>query len=318
VPGLRPANRGSSPLRGLAWAALCLIIPTCGISAPAPANARARLCFAGLESALPLISTSLLPGAALEIRLKAPRGVAPESYAASVETGVLRTSGPGRWEWTAPAAPGHALIHFRRETEGAPELRLRVFVLRPWNGEAQLEGFRIGSYGEDARPPGFIEVLPGDESLPVSPNFRLGEFLGKQSDGPPRYLLLETRLLLELERILVRVRNAGLRVGTFRLLSGFRTPFYNRQIGNLTTRSRHGWGDAADVFIDEDGNGRMDDLDGDGRESIEDARRLYRLIEDEVDDRGERIFVGGLGLYGPKPHRGPFVHVDVRGRNARW
>jgi len=29
-------------------------------------------------------------------------------------------------------------------------------------------------------------------------------------------------------------------------------------------------------------------------------------------------FIGGLGIYGPKPHRGPFVHVDVRGFRARW
>ena len=29
-------------------------------------------------------------------------------------------------------------------------------------------------------------------------------------------------------------------------------------------------------------------------------------------------FVGGLGIYGPAPHRGPFVHVDTRGEPVRW
>ncbi|WP_376696195.1 hypothetical protein [Wenzhouxiangella sp. EGI_FJ10305] len=31
----------------------------------------------------------------------------------------------------------------------------------------------------------------------------------------------------------------------------------------------------------------------------------------------ERL-IGGLGLYGPRSHRGPFVHVDARGNAARW
>ena len=30
------------------------------------------------------------------------------------------------------------------------------------------------------------------------------------------------------------------------------------------------------------------------------------------------MLVGGLGIYGPAPHRGPFIHVDVRGEAARW
>ena len=47
-------------------------------------------------------------------------------------------------------------------------------------------------------------------------------------------------------------------------MSGYRTPFYNRSIGNQTRFSRHVYGDAADIYADDDGDGKMDDLDGDG------------------------------------------------------
>jgi len=62
----------------------------------------------------------------------------------------------------------------------------------------------------------------------------------------------------------------------------------------------------------------MDDLNGNGREDVGDAQVLYRLVDDLRDDTWYQPFLGGLGLYGPKPHRGPFVHVDVRGTSARW
>ena len=33
---------------------------------------------------------------------------------------------------------------------------------------------------------------------------------------------------------------------------------------------------------------------------------------------GDNRFDGGLGVYGPASHRGPFVHIDLRGYRARW
>ena len=50
-------------------------------------------------------------------------------------------------------------------------------------------------------------------------------------------------------------RAAGIDASTFRILSGYRTPFYNRSIGNETHYSRHVYGDAADIYVDEDGDG---------------------------------------------------------------
>ena len=57
------------------------------------------------------------------------------------------------------------------------------------------------------------------------------------------------------------------------IMSGFRTPEYNAQgvgrRGGRARDSRHQFGDAADIYVDNDGNGMMEDLDGDGR--IDDA-----------------------------------------------
>jgi hypothetical protein len=78
------------------------------------------------------------------------------------------------------------------------------------------------------------------------------------------------------------------------------------------------WGGAADIFIDTNGSGRMDDLNGDGRIDMRDAQVLLGIVEDVHKIPRFQRFHGGLGLYGPRAHRGPFVHVDARGFEARW
>src|SRR6185436_1247315 len=100
-------------------------------------------------------------------------------------------------------------------------------------------------------------------------------------------------------------------------MSGYRTPAYNRSLDNVRY-SQHQWGSAADIFVDEDGNGVMDDLNGDGKSSVADAEVLYGLLDaDARDSHGEGL-VGGLGKYRPTAAHGPFVHVDVREGTARW
>ncbi|MCG6988905.1 MAG: hypothetical protein LJF06_12095 [Gemmatimonadetes bacterium] len=99
-------------------------------------------------------------------------------------------------------------------------------------------------------------------------------------------------------------------------MSGFRTPAYNAAIGNQTVYSRHLWGDAAAVYVDADGNGVMDDLNGDGRSDVQDARVLAGWIDQAV--RKVPLVPGGLAAYRRTAAHGPFVHVDARGFRARW
>jgi uncharacterized protein YcbK (DUF882 family) len=229
------------------------------------------------------------------------------------------------WRFSAPDEPGHYPVTVTDPATNA-SVRIQVFVLTPWNHEERhLDGFRIGRYEQRARrgldtyepPAGFIEVTDETKNVRVSPNFRLKQFLCKQTNDTPQYALVEPRLLRRLETVLSTLRERGHDVSTLHVMSGFRTPYYNRAIGNTTEYSRHLYGDAADIFVDMSGNGRMDDLNGDGQVDRSDAQYLASIVRD-VPTPGDDRFNGGLGVYGPAPHRGPFVHVDLRGYRARW
>ena len=100
-------------------------------------------------------------------------------------------------------------------------------------------------------------------------------------------------------------------------MSGYRTPSYNAAIGN-GRYSRHVYGGAADIYIDVDGDGIMDDLNADGVLDRRDAGALYDLVDRLLQDPAHTHLHGGLGEYGSNSAHGPFVHVDERGWNARW
>lgn len=281
----------------------------------------------------PVFGVYVMPGAQRIIRpvLDAPA----HTFRVAADSGTLQrltdddaTGGQTAWRWTAPETPGPATLTVQRQPDGAV-IRLNAFVMTPAAqvADGRLNGYEIGDYPAQALrgraiytpPDGFVEVTARTEDLRVSPHFRLGEFVAKQAGDHPKYVVLRERLLLKLEMIIEQLTAAGYPATGLHIMSGYRTPHYNRTIGNVPY-SRHVWGGAADIFVDEaprDGN--MDDLDGDGRITKADARVLYDLIDGLTAERWYQPFIGGMGLYGPKPGvRGPFVHVDVRGYRARW
>jgi hypothetical protein len=203
---------------------------------------------------------------------------------------------------------------------------MRVFVMVPYDGSEVFREYRIGRYepklyrGDPAYrvPRGLVEVTDANRDVWLTPHFQLHQFECKQSGDDPHFVVLTTRLLAKLETLLEAFRDAGIEATTLFVMSGYRTPEYNRRIGNQSRYSRHTYGDAADVFVDEDRDGRMDDLDGDGDGDGADARLLYDIADALAAEDSYRPFLGGLALYGPAPHRGPFIHVDARGRQARW
>ena len=79
----------------------------------------------------------------------------------------------------------------------------------------------------------------------VSPHFKLRQFLCRQSGSYPQYLVLRQPLLAKLEELLAAVNDRGIEAPTFSIASAYRTPNYNAAIGNVTTFSRHEYGDAA-------------------------------------------------------------------------
>lgn len=266
----------------------------------------------------------VMPGEEVDLQVLFDRTSGP--YRVTVSEGELSTTDSDRWRWRAPEDTGLSTIEIT-STLTQSTVRLNVFVLTPFTtGERELNGYRIGRY-EDLpldgdpvyRPPaGFVELRPDNRNVRVSPHFTLGQFVAKQKSGYPKYLLLREPLLLKLEMLLSEINERGVPARSLYIMSGYRTPNYNRAIGNTTSYSRHLYGGAADVFVDVDRDAYMDDVSGDGRVDIADAEVLADIIEANAQEDWYDPFAGGLGVYAENSVRGPFIHIDVRGHRARW
>ena len=274
-------------------------------------------------SPLPVIGMFVMPRE--QVSLEAVLTDSTTRYIAQAAAGRLTRLAPNRWRWTAPQQKGFYPVWVRDSASGET-VTLNAFVLVPMPNAATIGEFVFGHYerrplrGDPTytQPTGFVEVTEENRGTLVAPHFTIGQFVSKQSGGYPKYLVLRERLLLKLEMLLEEVRSAGMPVTTFRIMSGYRTPFYNRSIGNETRYSRHVYGDAADIYVDDDDNGVMDDLDGDGETTLDDVRALAGVIETLSGKSWYQPFEGGLGLYKGNRAHGPFVHVDVRGHPTRW
>lgn len=219
----------------------------------------------------------------------------------------------------APGFPGVYRLEVEQESGHRIVDSVLVAVMVPYAAKLgqSLNGYRIGNYnaGIDGEPPalprGFIEVTPAIVELAVSKHLRLADFVthDEQQDRWPKYVALDTRVLDKVELVLAYVgafrggRNNTVKVD---MHSGFRTPVYNRRVPRAARDSRHQFGDAADLAIDADGDGRVTYRDG----------MLVSLQVEQVE-RDFPQYVGGLGIYGNQ-NGTPYVHIDVRGRRARW
>lgn len=202
-----------------------------------------------------------------------------------------------------------------------------VVAMQPYDPQrgAMIGSYHVGSWPKPtansmyALPAGVIEVTQDNEGTPVSQHFQLRDFLTHDQGGVwPKALVIRPKLVDKLELISQELERRGL-PNKLHVMSGFRTPQYNAlevHPGGRARLSRHMYGDASDVFVDADGNGEMDDLNGDGRVTIADARILFQAAESVEASHPE--LVGGLSAYPATVAHGPFVHVDTRGKRARW
>jgi uncharacterized protein YcbK (DUF882 family) len=204
-------------------------------------------------------------------------------------------------------------------------------TLRPFEDKARgrVGAYRVGNWPAEKRrrirseaysnPEGFIEVTPDNQDTPVSDHFRLRDFLTHdQQDVWPKFLVLRDELVDKLELVIDDLEAHGTHVARLAVMSGFRTPQYNANgVGRGRARdSRHQFGDAADVFVDNDGDGRMDDLNHDHHINTRDAKVILAAVERVEREHPE--LVGGAGTYRATRAHGPFLHIDVRGDRARW
>ena len=191
--------------------------------------------------------------------------------------------------------------------------RIGQYAIGFWPGERK----RVSSVAY-RNPNGFLEVTPENQDTRISEHFRVRDFLTKGQVGIwPKYLVLREELVDKLELVIADLNARGIAVKRMAVMSGFRTPQYNGPGGDGRSGvSRHMYGDAADVFVDNDNNGRMDDLNRDGKTDHRDARVILESVE-RVERRHPDL-AGGVGVYRATSAHGPFAHVDVRGWRARW
>jgi uncharacterized protein YcbK (DUF882 family) len=169
-------------------------------------------------------------------------------------------------------------------------------------------------------PAGLVKVTRENMNMYVSEHIQLRDFLTKGQEGVwPKYVALQPRELDKVELTIQELKRSGHPVKNIFVVSGFRTPSYNEGGGDPSGRaalSRHMYGDAMDIAVDNDGDGRMDDLNGDGRVTVADARVIGAAAE-RVEAAHPEL-VGGIGIYAPTGAHAGFVHLDTRGYRARW
>jgi hypothetical protein len=224
--------------------------------------------------------------------------------------------------WVAPNEPGLYPIIV---TSGTTVRRINAFVMIPFDNldkKGFLRGVKIGKYPKAieqfpnfTKPRGFIVVTPDNLDTPVSPRYTLRDFAPRSMEGFPKYTVLREELLVKLELLTDLVKARGFKFDRFDVFSGYRPPALNRRV-RYGRNSAHIYGGAADIIVDGNGDGRLDDLNHDGQSNRKDAKLLAAYAE-ELEAKHPEL-IGGIGWYSRTRSRGAFIHVDVRGKHARW
>lgn len=243
--------------------------------------------------------------------------------------GTGSSSAPAAGVWRLALALGNAIrpitdfslisVHPSSEKRNG---KVGLYFLGNWPGESggKVRAPKAAPPDRYRPPSGFIEVTRENADTKISDHFTLRNFLTHdQAAVWPKYVVIEMRNVDKLELVLSDLASRGIDVSGVTVMSGFRTPQYNRGGGNTGGRaglSRHMYGDAADVYIDSNKDGVMDDLNHDGRITIADARIVQAAV-DRVEAAHPDL-VGGAGVYPAAAGHGPFIHIDSRGYRARW
>ena len=264
----------------------------------------------------------LQPGDTIALPDSLPPEVRAELAGAEDDTTARdtgRTPAPGIWNLVLRASDAVRRV---------PELTYIVPVPMSQKRDGRVGDYRLGNWPFEnggARPgyetpTGLIRATPDNIDLQVSEHFVLGDFLTKGQDNVwPKYVVVSPRMLDKLELTIQELERRGHPVTNVGVISGFRHPAYNAGGGNTAGRgdlSRHMYGDATDFFVDNDNDFSMDDLNGDGRVTVADARVMAEAAEQV--ERDHPSLIGGIGVYTPTGAHNGFIHVDTRGHRARW
>ncbi|HEX5436078.1 MAG TPA: D-Ala-D-Ala carboxypeptidase family metallohydrolase [Gemmatimonadaceae bacterium] len=224
----------------------------------------------------------------------------------------------------APPKPGFYQLVLLRSGFRRPVDGLTLGVLVPFDRKhgPLLDGYRIGMFPTEKHrteplPRGFLRVTESVADLQMTRHLRLADFLTHDSQTTwPRFAAVNPKVLDKLELVVeqvaagLRARDPGDSDSVHVLLSvhsAFRTPYYNRHVPRAAHDSQHQYGDAVDVAID---------ADGDGRFTAKDTRLVAKAVN--AVEAAYPELVGGMGVYTGRAYHHPYVHIDARGERVRW
>ena len=276
-----------------------------------------------VTTSLERFSYFVLPDSIISISVE---GNQHDIYTIQSEAGQVIKHNDKYWMYVAPEQKGDYRITIQNEETGK-KMTLLIFVMVPATElkNGYLNGYRIGTYPEEnykhkisyQKPNGFIEVTQTNKDVYLTPHFQLKQFLCKEQSNWPKYVVINPLILKKIELLMDKLHENGIKAKTLFLMSAYRTPYYNKAIGNVKY-SRHQYGDAVDIYVDENLDGVIDDLNKDGISTIKDAEVIQKLVNQIEADSANKELIGGMGKYNKNSAHTYFIHIDTRGYKARW
>ena len=224
-----------------------------------------------------------------------------------------------------------------KNEETTRQAEINLIVQYPFDRYVgSIEGYPIGFYPDEDeknappvvanhkdkyQPPGwFIKVTKENSGLYISKHFKLGAFATSWDNSDFTFIALSKNLVNKLEMIIKKLNDSGTTVSNLHILKGFESPVTfekKRKAGyTISKYSRHQYGDSVAFIIDENNDGVMDDLNGDGNVDITDLEKVKSIITLIESQQGE---YGGLGLImSDKEFNTPYIQIDTRGFGSRW
>ncbi len=229
----------------------------------------------------------------------------------------------------------------RRIWNDAREVELTVCVLYSFDaqGDGILQGYPIGIYPSPKSPSApsivtrypalydppqwFIRVTPETAKLKISPNFRLGDFSPPDERDRPHFIALDSRLVIFLESLRDAARSRIDAPQPVKVLQAYMSPHRKAKLKRENVRyveyTRYQYGDAAAITVDGDGDGAIDDLNGDGQIDAADAEELASMCDTVM--KNLKMY-GGVGVVRSPKDKSlsstPYVDIDLRGVKQRW
>lgn len=156
---------------------------------------------------------------------------------------------------------------------------------------------------------GFIYIIPHNEvHRKIFLNTRINQFLSGDNrlygysirNDQVRYLYINEELIKALFKMAEKLEEKSYDTHQISVNSAYRSRFHNNRVGGAP-QSMHVQGRAADL--------RIGDINRDGEKNKADKDIVYKLLDTEIIRNN-----GGLGYYPGTM----IIHMDVRGRRARW